>query len=322
MRAVQLTVFGEPRDARVSDVPMQEVRPGEALVKVLAAGINPSDLVNIRGGFKQTKLPRIIGRDFSGTVVEGPPELKGRNVWGSGGDIGFTRDGSHAEYLAVPQSALSLQPSKLSAESAAACGIPFITAYAALVERAHVKAGDFVAVSGAAGSVGTAAIEIAHARGAHTIALVKDESEASRVNSGKVLAIAQFDRNDLEGVVAKHTNGHGIDTAFNTVGASVFGALYQSLAIGGTMVIISRIGGAEVKLDLFDFYRRDLSLQGLDTAKYDGQRCARILDELRPGFEKGTIRPILVTKAFRLDDATEAYETVALGTPGKFVLAP
>jgi NADPH:quinone reductase-like Zn-dependent oxidoreductase len=173
VRAVQLKEFTQsPGSVTVSEVPQPSPRPGEVLVRVEAAAINPSDLVNIRGGFPMTKLPRVIGRDFAGRVVQGPPHLLDRKVWGAGGsDLGLTRDGTHAELIALPEDAVALRPHSLSSEDAAASGIPYITAWLALVERAAIKRGDWVLVSGAAGSVGTAAVEIARYVGARAIAL-------------------------------------------------------------------------------------------------------------------------------------------------------
>jgi NADPH:quinone reductase-like Zn-dependent oxidoreductase len=73
-----------------------------ALVRTMAASINPSDVKNVAGAMKQTTLPRTPGRDFAGVVEAGPAEWIGASVWGTGGDTGFTRDGTHAEMIAVP----------------------------------------------------------------------------------------------------------------------------------------------------------------------------------------------------------------------------
>jgi NADPH:quinone reductase len=84
-------------------------------VEVQAAAVNRSDVLNARGSFAFTTLPRIPGRDFAGAVVEGPPELVGKEVWGTGGgELGFLRDGSHARYLAVPRNAVVPKSATLS----------------------------------------------------------------------------------------------------------------------------------------------------------------------------------------------------------------
>lgn len=305
MRAIQITQFGDPGDIRMRDVETPRPAAGEVLVKIEAAGVNPSDAVNIRGGFPKTTLPRIVGRDFAGTIVEGPDTLTGAKVWGSGGELGFTRDGSHAEFLAVPAQDVTVRPDNLTPAQAAA-GLPLITAYLTLLDRGDLKAGEWVLISGAAGAVGGAAVQIATWIGAHVLAFDRPEFDAGKVN----------------GLVATATQGRGVDLALNVVGAAIFDPLLKSLAIRGRMVIISRIGGKDVNLDLFDLYRRQLTIIGVDSAQVPAERCARILEQLRPGFESGALRPARVDERLPLDRAAEAYVGAETVSGKKFVLVP
>ena len=133
MKALYIEKHGAIDDLKVNEVPRPSITPNEVLVKVEAAGINPSDLGSVQGKFLGSVLPRIVGRDFAGTVVEGPDDLIGTEVWGTGGDLGVSRNGTHAEYLAIPRQALAPRPKNLSAEAAAAAGVPFVTAFSALV---------------------------------------------------------------------------------------------------------------------------------------------------------------------------------------------
>jgi len=89
------------------------------LVRVIAASINPSDVKNVAGAMKQTTLPRIPGRDYAGVVQAGPAEWIGAEVWGTGGDVGFTRDGTHAEMIAVPVASLRRNPETIGFDQAA-----------------------------------------------------------------------------------------------------------------------------------------------------------------------------------------------------------
>src|SRR5579863_6334545 len=141
MKALYIRQHGAIGDLKVSDVPVPIPKPGEVLVKVEAAGINPSDLLSVQGRFPHAVLPRIVGRDFAGTVVEGPAESKGKKVWGSGGDLGIDRDGTHGEYLVIPHQAAALRPANVSAEQAAAIGVPFVTAYSALITLGGLQKG-------------------------------------------------------------------------------------------------------------------------------------------------------------------------------------
>jgi NADPH:quinone reductase len=320
MKALQIERFGTPSEVlklvEVDDTPPGQ---GEIRVRIEAAGINPSDVGNVSGKFPITKLPRIVGRDFAGTVVEGPRDLVGLPVWGSGGDIGFTREGSHAEFINIPAAAVSRRPQNLSADEAAAVGVPFVTAWSAL-DNARLEPGEWVIVSGAAGAVGNAAVDLAHARGAQVIALVKDEDESRKLDRKKVKAVAESSRNDLEQVVREATNDKGADVALNGIGASVFPALLSSLAAAGRMVIYSvAFGGREVTLDLFAVYRKRYQVIGLDTVAIDAVQGSKILSRLTPLFETGELSKPRIAERYRLTDGARAYERVATAD-GKVVL--
>src|ERR671927_511750 len=123
MQAVVIERFGAPSELRQTEVPRPDPGEGEVLVEIHAAAVNRSDVLNARGSFPLTTLPRIPGRDFAGVVVEGPQELVGTDVWGTGGgELGFTRDGSHARYLAVSRGAVVPKSDTLTLEEAAASG--------------------------------------------------------------------------------------------------------------------------------------------------------------------------------------------------------
>jgi NADPH2:quinone reductase len=108
MRAAYITAFSKSlENLRVENVPDPVVTAGEARIKILAASVNPSDVKNVQGKMEGTILPRIPGRDFAGIVADGPANFLGTEVWGTGGDVGFTRDGSHAEFIVVPVGALT-----------------------------------------------------------------------------------------------------------------------------------------------------------------------------------------------------------------------
>src|SRR5208282_6386762 len=102
MKALRFEKTGSLEDLFVQEIPKPNAKATEALVQVKAAAVNPSDIKNVLGAMHETTLPRTPGRDFAGIVVEGPDALTGRAVFGSGGNLGFGRDGSHAESVVVP----------------------------------------------------------------------------------------------------------------------------------------------------------------------------------------------------------------------------
>src|ERR1700685_3872604 len=152
VKALRFAEFGSPSVLRIEEVPIPEPNEGEALVRVKAAGINPSDIGNVAGRFAKTTLPRTPGRDFAGVVIKGK-QHEGEEVWGSAPNLGIVRDGSHAEYVVVPMETLSPKPKSLSVAQAAAIGIPYITAWASVVNAARIQAGEAILIVGAAGAV-------------------------------------------------------------------------------------------------------------------------------------------------------------------------
>jgi len=320
MRALYIERHGPHAELRPREVPDPDAGEGEVRVEIEAAGINPSDVGSVEGRFAHAVLPRIVGRDFTGRVVEGPPDLLGQAVWGSGGDLGITRDGTHAEQIVLPRRAVTRRPARLSVEEAAAAGVPFVAAYTALIELGRVHHGQWIIIAGAAGAVGTAATELAASRGALVVALVRDAVEAARVDRNRVAAVARSDRGDLRDVVAAETGGRGADLALNGVGGAIMQPLLDALAEGGRMVVYSAAAGREAPLDLFELYRSRVSLVGLNTAVIDATQGARILAELVPLFESGRVRPVPVIERHPLAAAARGYARVAAGAPGKVVL--
>src|SRR5579863_7370845 len=123
MKALRIERTGSLDAVAVRDVPEPAARGDEVCVRIEAAGVNPSDVGIALGRFPQLVLPRTLGRDFAGTVIDGPADLVGKSVWGTGGgELGLTRDGTHAEMLVVPASAAAVRPAHLSTEGAAVMG--------------------------------------------------------------------------------------------------------------------------------------------------------------------------------------------------------
>src|SRR5271155_2605113 len=169
MRALRFDQFGDPAVLHLADVPDPAGTAQEAVIRIEAASVNPSDVKNVAGLMEWTVLPRTPGRDFAGVVVSGPPEWRGAAVWGTGGDVGFTRDGSHAELMSVPVEALVRKPERLSFDEASAVGVNFVVGWYGAVETAKLAAGETIAIYGVSGGVGGAVAQVARALGATVI---------------------------------------------------------------------------------------------------------------------------------------------------------
>jgi NADPH:quinone reductase-like Zn-dependent oxidoreductase len=269
---------------------------------------------------KQTTLPRTPGRDFAGVVEAGPAEWIGAPVWGTGGDTGFTRDGTHAEMIAVPVASLRRKPNTLSFDQAASVGVNYMAAWRGLAV-AGLSAGETVLLIGAAGGVGSAAAQIARRIGARVIGA---DLHAPHPES-PILGIADkliVGAEDLPAEVRAATDGKGADVVFDLVGGIMFRNAVDSLALRGRLVEIAATGRREVNFDLADFYHNESRLYGVDTLKYDLTASAAVLEALTPGFVAGDYRAAPITKTCGLGDAQEAYRKVAAGSAGRVVLRP
>ena len=295
--------------------------PGHAVVEVLAAAVNPRDVKAAMGLMPQAVWPRTPGRDFAARVVVGPAEWLGAEVWGTGGDLGITRDGSHARYLVLPLAALARKPAAVPLAAAGTVGVPFITAYEGL-RRAGLRTGQTVVVFGANGKVGQAAIQLASRAGARVIG-VERGAGPYRGHASAPVQVLDGERADLGEALLEATDGKGADIAYNTVGSPYFAAALQALAVGGTQILISTIERT-VPFDILAFYRRNLQLLGVDSLKLGVVDCASILDALAPGFVDGSLRAFDVDAGtlVPLGEAAEAYRRVISGSSARVVLAP
>ena len=314
MRAARILEFGKPEGLRVVEIETPRPTPDEVLIAVWAAGVNPSDVGNLAGRFSQTTLPRTPGRDYAGVVVQGPAELLGKQIWGTGGDLGFTRDGSHAQYVVVPTGSVREKPAVLSIEEAAGVGAPFVTAWLAVVRAAHVTAGETFLATGSRGAVGSAAVQIARWRGARTIGVQRG------TEGGGADVLLDFEREGVAKRVLELTSGRGASACLDTVGGPLFDTALACLGQRGRFVAITAKGDGRVSFDLRKFYHRELRLVGVDSLKLDASGAAEVLDELRDGFTSRVLRPPNI-HTYPLAQAADAYAGVANGSAaGKLVL--
>jgi NADPH2:quinone reductase len=162
MKALRFDRTGSLDNLKIQEVPKPEPEPGSLLVQVKAAAVNPSDAKNVLGRMEETTVPRIPGRDFAGIIAVGTEAYpEGTEIFGTGGSLGFTRDGSHAEFIEVPVEAVKPKPKLLTFEQAASVGIPYLTAWRAVVEAASLQPGEIILITGTTGAVGDAAARIA-----------------------------------------------------------------------------------------------------------------------------------------------------------------
>ncbi len=323
MRALQFQDFGDPA-AKLALINLPDPQPprGWAVVRIRAASVNPSDVKNVAGQMEGTVLPRVPGRDFSGVVEAGPPDWIGAGVWGTGGDAGFTLDGSHAELIAIPETALSRKPSRLDHAQAASIGITFVVGWLGLADYAALQKGENVAIVGVSGGVGGAVAQLARALGAaHVIGIDRCPPAEGSPAAFSIDAYVVTD-GEAAAAVRMHTGGHGADVVFDAVGGVMFETALGCLAHKGRLIEIAATGQRRVEFDLLDFYHNESRILGADSRKLGLVASSAILDRLAPLFDDGRLKAPLVNRALPLDRGIEAYHAVAAGAQGRFVIEP
>jgi len=321
VKAIRVHEFGPPEVMRLEDVTDLEPGPGQVIVRVKAAGVNPVNTY-IRSGTYARKpaLPYTPGTDAAGVI-----ESVGQNVSLAVGTrvyISGTMSGAYAEHALCQESDVHGLPQQLSFSQGAAINVPYATAYRALFQRAHAAAGEIVLVHGATGGVGIAAVQLARAAGMKVIG-------TGGTARGRELALQQgahyvFDHgapDHLDQVLAL-TAGRGVDVILEMLANVNLGKDLKVLAPGGRVVVIGSRG--RVEIDPRDTMNRDAAILGMllyssNTPKLE---AASIHPALAAGLENGTLRPV-VGKEMPLTDASRAHQAVMQpGAYGKIVLIP
>jgi NADPH2:quinone reductase len=316
MQALVVHQHGPIDNLRLEDFAEPSPGPGEVLVDVHAASINFPDLLVIGGTYQRLPAtPFVPGKDFAGIVA----------AVGSG--VTNVRPGdrvmAQVEYGAYAARAVARAgncyriPERLSFRDAAAMGLVYLTAHLALCERAQLKPGESVLVTGAAGGVGLAAVQIAKALGARVIATVSSDEKAAlaRANGADHIVFTNVPdlRDSLRKQVLKALGKGGVDIVIDSVGADVFDASLRALAWSGRLVIVGFAGGRIPEVKAGYLLVKNISLIGLQAADYRDraqdkvQAAQAALFDL---YEKGLISPHVMATypvaAFR-----EALQTVA-----------
>lgn len=309
---------------RIEVVAMDVPRPGpgQVLVEIRAAGVNPSDVKASLGQMPQAVWPRIPGRDFAGVVAEGPAQMVGMKVWGGGGELGITQNGSHARWMVLDQKAVRAKPENLTMEEAGSIGVPFVTAYEGLREAGGAQPTDTILVCGANGKVGQATIQLATMAGARVFAVNRSDAPLLAHCNGPVELFDQS-RQDVAALIMEKTEGRGVDIVFNTVGSPYFKLGNDVLAKDGRQIFISTLDRA-VPFDIFRFFRGRHRYIGIDSLGMNAVEVGRVLERLRPRFETGQLRPFPVREANirGFHNAREAYASVLSGISERIVLRP
>lgn len=324
-RGLQVSAKSEDLDSLAIeqiDVPVPQIGPGQVLVEIKAAGVNPSDVKASLGHMPHAIWPRTPGRDFAGIIRQGPEKYLGMEIWGGGGELGITQNGSHAKWMVLPITAVREKPSNLSFEEAGSIGVPFLTAFEGLREAGGAQPWHTVVVFGANGKVGQAVIQLATLCGAKVFG-VEYQPGHYVGHAAKDITFLDSSAVDVAEVVRAATHGRGADIIFNTVGSPYFEVANRTLAKLGRQIFISTFDRA-VDFDIFQFFRGRHRFIGVDTLALDSVYGAKVFEVLRPLFEDGSLKPFPIKEecVFSLDKAVEAFQRVLRSSPDRILLRP
>lgn len=343
MLAVQLKEQGGPEVLELREVPVPEVGPNDALIRVNHCALNHLDIF-VRAGMPgwQIPLPHIPGSDVSGIVaaagseahnivegmecfvhpgVPGQPSLerlRGDDNMAADYDIlGLFSDGGYAQYVKVKADCVFPKPTNISFTEAAAMPLTFLTAWHMLgPKRANLQQGETVLVIGGNSGVGSAAIQIARERGCRVIATVGNAQNAKKAQ--ELGADDTLDHYEHAGNIHKQvfelTGGHGVHVVVEHVGKAVFDQCLKALKKGGRLVTCGATTGPKAEVNLNLVFAKHLTIMG----SFMGGMHETL--EYLPLVRRGQLKPV-VDRVFPLAEAAEAHRYLEDGNHfGKVVL--
>lgn len=326
MKAVRIAGSGGPEVLELVDRPEPEVGSDDVLVRVRAAALNRADLLQRRGLYP---APPGAPEDVPGLEYAGVVERTGRRVRGfEEGDrvMGLLGGGGYAEEVSVPASLVLPIPDELDFVEAAAAPEAFLTAHDALSRRARFAAGETLLVHSAGGGVGTAALQLARVAGAARVFGTASAAKLEGIADAGLPLDVPVDRHaeSFDEVVARETEGRGVNVILDTVGADYWEANVASLAERGRMVLVGLLGGANARVDLSRILRKRAAVVGTVLRSRPlhekADLTAEFRDRILPLFADGRLRPI-VDRTYPLADAAEAHRAMeADANLGKIVL--
>jgi len=320
MKAMRVHAYGEPEVMRLEDVPEPDPGPGQVLVRVYAAGVNPVETYIRAGIYPQAPpLPYTPGTDAAGVVEALGPGVR-RVELGDRVYTSFSLSGAYAEKTLCHESQVHPLPEGVTFPQGAGVTVPYSAAYRALFQRARALAGEVVLVHGASGGAGVAAVQLAAAGGLTIIASAGTEA-------GRDLATVQGAHHVLDHHAPDHyqqalslTENRGVDVILEMLAKENLGHDLKILANGGRVVVIGTRG--EVTIDPRDLVAKETSIMGMYIWNASDQETAGIHAALGAGLANGTLRPI-IGKELPLAEAARAHHEVLEATAyGKIVLIP
>lgn len=324
MKAVQCVEWGLPERLLVAEVPMPEPKAGEVRIRVEAAGVNFPDALIVQKKYQvQPPLPFIPGTEVAGTIDAVGPDVA---RWRPGDRaVAFVGLGGFAEYVCAPVAMTAPVPAGITSEVAAAFTLTYATSHHAILDCGQLKPGETLAVLGAGGGVGLAAVELGKIAGAKVIALASSEEKLAAARDRGADVAIDYTQGDLREALRGATGGRGVDVVYDPVGGRYTEMAIRSLAWRGRLLVVGFAAGTIPQIPANLLLIKEASAVGVfwgEFARREPHANLVMLKELHGWLQEGRLKPH-VSKSYRLADAPKALEALLeRRAVGKLVVAP
>jgi NADPH2:quinone reductase len=320
MKAIRIHELGGPAVLRLEEVPAPSAGPGQVVVRIGAAGVNPVDTYLRAGTYaRKALLPYTPGTDGAGTVESVGEGVK-RLVPGDRVYLAGSISGTYAEKALCDEASVYPLPPHVSFAQGAAIYVPYTTAYRALFHRAHARAGETVLINGASGGVGVAAVQLARAAGLHVVG-------TASTDKGRRMVAAEGAHEILDHKAPGHferalasTGGRGFDVILEILANVNLASDLTILALHGRVVVVGSRGPIEINPR--ESMMRDATILGMTIWNISPADIASIQAAIIAGLENETLRPV-VGQEIPLSEAPRSHVAVMEpGAYGKIVVIP
>jgi NADPH:quinone reductase len=309
MRAVEITQPGLPDVLKVCERPMPQLKAGEVLIKVHAAGVNRPDVIQRMGHYPvppgASDLP---GLEIAGEIIDG--DFAGSDFKKGDMVCALVQGGGYAEYCAAPVRQCLPIPKGLSAVEAASLPETFFTVWSNVFDRAHLSGAETLLVQGGTSGIGVTAIQMATALGHRVYATAGSEEKCRACEELGAIRGINYRTEDFVEVIKEETSARGVDVILDMVGGVYVAKEIECLSDDGRLAIIALLGGSKATVDLGQVLRRRLTLTGSTLRPRSVDFKAAIVEKLRkhiwPLLESGKIKPVIY-KVFPLEEAVQAH---------------
>ncbi len=323
MKVVEIAQSGGPEALQISERSIPEIKSGEVLIQVAAAGLNRADIMQRNGKYPPPPgASDILGLEVSGTVAAVADDVTNLTV----GDqvCALLAGGGYAQYCTAPASSCLPIPGRLDWISAAAVPETFFTVWTNVFMRGQLKRGESVLIHGGSSGIGTTAIQLAGAFGAEVFATAGSREKCDACLQLGARHAINYRKQDFVEEIREQTNGRGVDVILDIIAGSYLPRNIKCLAMEGRMVIIATQGGYRTDLNVLPIMIKRLTVTGSTlrarTAEQKAEIARELLQHAWPLLEDGTVSPI-VDSVFSMQDVRKAHRRLDSGAHvGKVIL--